>query len=140
MAARLKRDRIGRICGWAVAGSLSLGSAGPVQAQAQCPPQSRYEARVDLFFGAGRVDVRQWRRFLARVVTPSFPDGLTVVTGFGQWRSAHAIEAEPTRVLIIYYAPGPQSDAKIEAIRSAYKAQFRQMSVLRSDTWACVSF
>ena len=101
-------------------------------------------ARVELFFGTGPgspSDARRaWRRFLAQTVTPRFPDGLTVVEAAGQWRGSHGLERETSRLMIILYRPDATSDDRIEAIRSAYRIRFRQQSVLRADTTACVSF
>ena len=74
----------------------------------------------------GEIGEAEWRAFLDAEVTPRFPDGLTVLTGYGQWRnSAGAIAKETSRVLVIWHRPGAGSDAKIEAIRAAYKAQLR---------------
>ena len=37
--------------------------------------------------GGGEVSEEEWRAFLETEVTPRFPDGLTVLTAYGQWRS-----------------------------------------------------
>lgn len=105
-----------------------------------CRPGSSEMARVELYFGAGRSDSKAWRRFLATVVTPRFPAGLTSLDGFGQWRGPHGLTHEATHVLIIFYTPDRTSDARIEAIRLSYKVRFRQNSVLRADSTACVGF
>ena len=81
-----------------------------------------------------------WRRFLADVVTPRFPDGLTVLDGRGQWRGDHGLSREASRVLVIFYRPDATSEMRIEAIRSLYQRRFRQRAVLRADSSACVSF
>jgi hypothetical protein len=41
--------------------------------------------RTELYFGP--VPIRQWNQFLAQVVTPLFPDGLTWFDVQGQWRA-----------------------------------------------------
>ncbi len=102
-------------------------------------------ARLELVLGArtprGVVGPRAWARFLAAEVTPRFPDGLTVLAGTGQWRGrAREASREPTRLLLILYEPDQSSEARIEAIREAYKSRFRQSSVLRVDGVSCVSF
>jgi hypothetical protein len=43
-------------------------------------------------------------------------------------------------MLLIWHRPSADSEEKIEAIRSAYKARFGQASVLRVDGLSCVSF
>ena len=97
-------------------------------------------ARVELYFGAGRIGRRAWSHFLAEVVTPRFPDGLTVVDAMGQWRGARGRTREATDVLVVFYRPDATSEARIETIRSLYKKRFSQASVLRADSIACVSF
>jgi hypothetical protein len=74
-------------------------------------------------------------------VSPRFPDGLMVLTGYGQWRdSAGGRAREKARVVEIWYRPSADSDARIEAIRAAYKGRFAQESVMRVDGVSCVSF
>ena len=64
-----------------------------------------------------------------------------MLTGYGQWRSSVGGRAkEKSRVLVIWYRPAADSEARIEAIRSAYKARFGQESVMRVDGVSCVSF
>lgn len=98
-------------------------------------------ARTELLFGAGQVGMAQWRAFLAREVTTRFPEGLTAVDGYGQWKAPNGkISAERSRVLLLWHAPGAEADSKIDAIREAYKRQFHQLSVMRVDSTDCVSF
>ena len=103
-------------------------------------------SRVELMFGfkgkAGRaIPLADWRSFLADEVTPRFPDGLTVLQGYGQWRNAAGkIVREPMRQLIVLYPPAGDADARIEAIRAAFKKRFEAESVLRIDSAACASF
>ena len=97
-------------------------------------------ARVELYLGAGKGGRRSWRTFLAKVVTPRFPDGFTSLDGDGQWRGPDGIKGEATHVLVIFYRRDKTSEDRIEAIRSAYRATFVQASVLRADSSACVGF
>jgi hypothetical protein len=111
-----------------------------------CRLDARPMARLELLFGTGRpngapVDEADWAAFLDGEVTPRFPDGLTVLSGPGQWRGqAGRIERERAIMLVIWYAPSAQADAAIEAIRSAYQRRFEQESVMRIDGVSCVSF
>jgi len=110
-----------------------------------CPASSRPMARLELLFGTrlkgGAVGRRAWTNFLSKEVSPRFPEGLSVFEGYGQWKGPawHSIR-EPSRMLLIWYERDAASDAKIEAIRSAYKKRFKQQSVLRADSMSCVSF
>jgi hypothetical protein len=76
----------------------------------------------------------EWATFLAEVVTPRFPDGLTVLDAYGQYRDDSAVRAERTRVLVLVHAGSSTNDAAIHAIVEEYERRFAQRSVLRVDT------
>jgi len=103
-------------------------------------------ARLEMLFGTSRshgtpVTEEEWTRFLDTEVTPRFPAGLTVLRGPGQWRSNDGrLAKEQSNMLVIWHEPTAQADAKIEAIRAAYKQRFDQESVMRVDSMSCVSF
>lgn len=102
--------------------------------------------RTELYFGrnapAGPVTDAQFQAFLDDVVTPRFPQGLTVLQARGQWRGpgASAPESEDSVLLILVVPPGAETHARIEAIRQRYQATFQQQAVLRVDSPACISF
>ena len=97
--------------------------------------------RTELYFGTDikggmQVTVEDWDKFLAEEVTPKFPDGFTVLEGFGQYRDAKGkIVRENSKVLILLYPWQNRRSAnrKIEQSRTAYKKAFQQESVLRMD-------
>jgi Protein of unknown function (DUF3574) len=102
--------------------------------------------RTELFFGLSRpggvVSEAEFKAFVDARVTPRFPDGLTLISGVGQFREANqAITVEGSKLLILLY-PKQDADAnrKIEQIRSDYKQTFQQQSVLRADEASCASF
>ena len=75
-------------------------------------------------------------------MTRRFPDGLTLLTGYGQFKnSAGTIIREKSFVLILFY-PAQTIDAnkKIQEIREAYKVANSQESVLRADNYSIISF
>ena len=111
-------------------------------AREQAAPASRFPGnsfvRSELFFGSPPgASHDRFHRFIDEVVTPCFPDGLTLLTGSGQFRAGPGspIVQETSFVLILLYPRDtwPESNAKIEAIRALYKEHFRQQSVLRVD-------
>jgi len=125
--------------------------APPVPAQASARGRADRPRRVasepfirtELFFGTGREDgpdvtEAEFRGFLDTVITPAFPDGLTLLTGDGQFccDSDDDIIKEKSFVLILLYPlrQRQQSSDKVEQIREDYKTAFRQQSVLRVDT------
>ena len=104
-------------------------------------------ARTELYFGTNRANTEpvteaDFNGFIDLQVTPKFPDGLTLLTGYGQFRtSAGVLIREKSHVLILLYPPQMQdANAKIQEIREAYKAAFSQESVLRVDSFSFVSF
>lgn len=85
------------------------------------------------------IDDTTWRDFLARNITPRFPDGLTVLDGYGQWRRATGgITREPSTVVVI--ATGTGAMARLDAIRTEYRARFAQESVGLVTTASCSMF
>ena len=111
------------------------------RAESQQHVQAEPFARTQLYFGTAKPDgsmvtEEQWQRFLDQEITPRFPEGLTVLTGSGQFRDASGtIIRERTKVLILLYPiqTRARSSVRIEQIREAYKTAFQQQSVLRVD-------
>ncbi len=102
--------------------------------------------RTELFFGFERdgkpvVSESDWEDFLRTEVTPRFRGGFTVIPARGQWENGHGtIDVEQSRILVIYTAPRPEANDKIEAIRAAFLQRFGVESVLRVTSPAKVSF
>lgn len=95
-----------------------------------------------LYFGlelsdGGTVSERDWTRFLAEIVTPRFPDGLTVVDAYGQWRdtglSDSAMVREATKVVIIVHDSTPDAATALAAIKTGYMERFGQSSVFHTE-------
>lgn len=107
-----------------------------------------------LFFGLGPVGKAHagvteaaWLRFLDTEVTPRFPDGLSIIDVYGQWlgkldRLQH--HSTPARIrskmLLIDYPATPDNVAKIDAIRTAWKRQTGDQSVLKVTQPVDISF
>jgi hypothetical protein len=140
----------------AIIGTVALGIGAGVATLAlsplvvapsrPCNPPSQIMSRLELLFGMKKPDgndvaEEEWRAFLDAEVTPRFPDGLTVLTGYGQWRATSGrIGSETSRVLLVWLKPSVASNDKIEAIRTAWKSLYKQESVMRVDDTSCVSF
>jgi hypothetical protein len=102
---------------------------------------------AQLFFGrtikgGGAVTDTAWQDFLARSVTPRFPDGLTVLEASGQWRNrtTNQISREPSTILEIVTDESSDTLAKLQAIRADYRAAFQQDSVGLVVNQSCASF
>ena len=127
---------------------LSAGHSLASPTGAQEPPVfGEIWARTELFFGTSRPDGTtvsddKFKRFLDAQVTPRFPDGLTLLTGSGQFKNSSGVIIQERSKLLILLYPLTDEDAsnRIEAIREIYKQMFQQESVLRVDSRAGVSF
>lgn len=98
-----------------------------------------------LYFGTekpgGVVTPEEWSVFLAKTVTPRFPQGLTVWQGAGQWQSAAGqLTREPSFVLNVHHPDTEAAERAVREIMAEYKSRFRQEAVLRVKSLACVSF
>jgi hypothetical protein len=101
---------------------------------------------AQLFFGRdiqGRAMVSdaQWRDFLDQEVTPRFPEGFSVSDVSGQYRDqSGTIVREPSKQLLIVSRDIGVDEAKLNAIRDAYKRRFNQESVLLVEAPVCGGF
>ena len=134
-----------------LAAAVALGTLIPPAAGAAAPKRptaaSEVWVRTELYFGTNRSDgapvtEAEFSDFVGRKLTDRFPDGLTLLTGYGQFRgSSGAIVREKSFLLILFYPPQQQdANKKIQEIRDLYKAGFKQESVLRVDGFSVVSF
>jgi hypothetical protein len=126
-------------------GLSSAGTAAP-DVTAESTPGKPFK-RTELYFGSSKPDgssvsPEEFDRFLDKEVTPAFPDGLTLLTGKGQWRdSSGQVVKERSYVLILLYpTTDQQANKEIEEIRVDYKRLYDQESVLRADSQDRVSF
>ncbi len=124
--------------------TLQIAFIGGVSAQTAAKPsiQPKFSLflRTELFFGmdkptGGQVTAEEWEKFVAEVVTPRFPDGLTVEDAVGQYLDGKTLVREKSKQLILIYPRKYKtaSSRKIEEIRAAYIKAFDQKSVLRLD-------
>ena len=154
------------VAAFSISALLLLCSASPVPAQSgggtitptlhgdsAHPARTKNWVDTKLYFGLGPADApgqgiseAAWREFLDKEVTPRFPDGLSVLDVYGQWESklqpntvGHT-ERIRSKLLIIDYADTAANRAKIDAIRTAWKARSGEHSVLKVTERADVSF
>jgi hypothetical protein len=134
--------------GLALSWVLSLALPWPAVAQQpSCHDPLKPMLRAELYFGrslahGNRVSETQWARFVAREITPRFPDGLTVLDAKGQWRDgAYAtIVREPSKVVVIVTADDAGARESIDAVAAAYRQRFKQKSVGMVLEPVCAAF
>jgi hypothetical protein len=102
---------------------------------------------AELLFGrdiGNRLGVSEaaWRRFVAREITPRFPDGLTVSDATGQRRdpATGKMMREPSKRVEIVLPGHSDDETQLDAIAGAYERRCHQHSVDVIVQSACVSF
>lgn len=126
---------------------LGLGIVQSHSAEPARPTAAEVWNRTELYFGSAKPDgsvitETEFAEFVNSEITPRFPDGLTLLTGYGQFRNAAGdIIRETSRILILLYPLRmPEANRKVEEIRDLFKKAFYQESVLRVDSHSVVSF
>jgi hypothetical protein len=137
------------VCAPAAYASLDTDTRAPATTTTTQVSRGKAYTETRLMFGTERPDGgpdvtdKQFMKFIDDEVTPSFPDGLTVQDGRGQWRDSNGrIERERSYELILLY-PASQAhkrDALIEEIRQDYVKEYAQDSVARLDDRVRVDF
>jgi len=137
---------MGWLKGLMVAGVLLPAFAAPAQELA-CRAPAKPVLRAELWFGhniGGRLGVteRLWRQFVARELTPRFPDRLTVIEARGQWRDSQrgTLVREPSKIVVIVTADDAAVRERIAAVALAYKQRFKQDSVAVVTRPVCAAF
>jgi hypothetical protein len=118
---------------------LALAACTPPPAQTAAPACAsplKPALQVDLYFG--EIGAAQWQAFLDEEVTPRFPDGLSVIDVYGQYRNRQGtIGRERARLLVIVVFDAPAHAARVQAIVDAYVRRHEQESVLRVERPVC---
>jgi hypothetical protein len=126
----------------------TTGCHAPQVAPATAPAAAPFQTLVSdrLYFGrnipdGGVVSDADWEAFLAEVITPRFPAGLTVLRGRGQWRDASAvIHREDSVIVDLLHSGDAASEKAVLEIMAAYKTRFRQEAILRVRDSVAVQF
>lgn len=125
----------------------ALASSGCASLPLACIPPARPMVSAEILFGRNigttlGVSEAAFARFVAEEVTPRFPDGLTIVDARGQYRDAERsrLIREPSKIVLITFTDEPQKRAALDAVAEAYKARFRQRSVLTTVRSVCATF
>lgn len=146
-----------RVCAALISVALLAGATARAQDAQTAPAQATPalcqtvggtgSLEAELLFGRnieGKATVTeaQWSDFLAKEVTPRFPDGLTVLQASGQWRDSETsrIVHEPSFIVMILAPNAPDTLTHLSEIRTAYKTRFHQQSVGLTLSQTCVDF
>jgi hypothetical protein len=136
------------VCSLSLILLTAAASSATAQSLAIVCHGAQHSGRIaELLFGrdiGNRLGVSEaaWRRFVAREITPRFPDGLTVSDATGQWRdpATGKMVREPSKRIEIVLPGHADDETLLDAIAGAYKRRFHQHSVGVIVQSACVSF
>jgi hypothetical protein len=85
--------------------------------------------------GGDEISDVQFYCFVSEVVTPLFPDGLTVLDAYGQYLNHHGVLVkEKSKYMIIFHPDEPAYRNKLDQIWQNYTQQFQQEAVLIAST------
>lgn len=137
------------VVSWSVGGGLGLSlclvllSCGTLSGFA-CGNSGQRAIQELVYFGtntpSGLVTPADWTQFLREVVTPRFPEGLSVWQASGQWRATSGVMVnEMTYVLSLVHPDDAATNKAMQDILASYKTRFEQEAVLRVTTAVCTS-
>ncbi len=119
---------------------LACAQPGPSPA---CAAPLKPAVEVNLYFGrdkpaGGEVSDAEWASFLADIVTPQFPAGLTVIDARGQHRGpTGVIGAERTKLVVVVVFDPPAHRGRVASIVETYTKRFGQHEVFRVEQPVC---
>lgn len=137
----MKRTLLAALLALLALGAWALGACTPPAVQtaapaSPCAPPLRPAVEVDLYFG--EVSPAEWQAFLDEEVTPRFPEGLSVIDIYGQYRNRQGvIGRERSKLLVIVVFDAPTHAPRVQAIVDSYRQRYKQESVLRVERPVC---
>jgi hypothetical protein len=135
-----------------VIGTIALGMAlfagHASAASTACPfPNQQSMLQLQMFFGQTQNDgqpvpAQVWTNFLKNVITPRFPDGLTIYDTSGQYMDpdTHQITRENTKVVMIAAVNTAITRNRTTQIIDAWKKRANQNSVGLITNTICAQF
>lgn len=137
-------ERVWRLATVLLAAALGAPGCATFPSAPACAPGERAAVSDTLYFGANRpggvVTDAEWSAFLADVVTPRFPAGLTWIPAHGQWKGASGtIEREDSRMVVLVHDHTPAAAEAVDAVAGEYERAFQQEAVLRVRTPTCMA-
>jgi hypothetical protein len=114
------------------------GSTSASASRATAGPERGW-LKSELYFGAqlangNLISPVAWETFLAEVITPTFPDGLTVVQANGQMRGSDGvIRRQPTWVVVILRPGGSLEDQRIQSVINSFRSRFKGAELMHVE-------
>ena len=118
--------------------ALGLGGIGAERATAQTPSATRTGIlKSEVYFGLraaeGKVvDEQAWEQFVAEVLVPRFPAGLTVLAGSGRSGGSPG-SLNPTRILVVVQPDDEDAQRRLREVKAEYKKRFGEVGIFHTD-------
>lgn len=107
----------------------------PGRAKAQTPPAAD-TLKSEIYFGSRAADgqtveEQAWDAFVAQVVAPRFPAGLTIVDARG--RSGANVALDRVRVLVVVHPNSPEAQARLAEVKAEFRKRFGSAGIFHTD-------
>jgi hypothetical protein len=126
-----------------VAAALTLTGCATAPHGGACPGGEAQFRTAQLFLTAPpptRLSDEDVRRFVEQEVTPRFPKGVTVLDSTAPAKGADVVLVrDAAKTLLIVLPPKGDSYTAVEAVRTAYRARFRQDPVVVLPPPSCMA-
>ena len=126
---------------WIMVGALAalvLAAAGVSQVpHASAQSAATAAVKSEVYFGLRSADGRtigsaDWEGFLAEVVAPRFPAGLTVIEASGRSQGAGAT-LNPTRILVLVHPATDEAEKNLRDVKAEYRKRFGGTGVFHTE-------
>jgi Protein of unknown function (DUF3574) len=122
---------------------LVAGCAALRPSPACAPGQERLRT-AQLFLGHADgpiIPEADLRRFVETSVRPKFPGGLTILEGGAQWRGRENRDLRDSALVVSLVLPNADdAKSRLDAVRDAYAARFKQPLPLTVAKPTCLAF
>ncbi len=129
---------LNRSCLFLLLAALWWGGIRPEPATAQSMLSPGTQAlKSEVYFGLGAadakvVDEQAWEKFVAEVLVPRFPDGLTILEGYGRSGGSPG-SLNSTRILVVVHSDDEGAQSRLREIKAEYKKRFAGVGIFHTD-------
>jgi uncharacterized protein DUF3574 len=125
-------------CRWSRRRGLLLVALSSLALPARVDAQTPLTAdalKTEIYFGlradGQAVADQAWEAFVAQVVVPRFPEGLTILDGRGQ--SGAGASLASVKVLVLVHPNSPGAQTRLGEIKTEFKKRFGSARVFHTD-------
>jgi Protein of unknown function (DUF3574) len=123
---------------------LALSGCETLRPAPACAPGQMRLRTAQLFLGHADGPViaeADLRRFIEASIRPNFPGGLTILDGGAQWRGKENRDLRDSALVVSLVLPkADDAKSRLDAVRQAYGARFKQPLLLTVARPTCLAF